>query len=234
MQELLKTLALAYQYPAAGSSKRLWERFAALPASSAKALLERFLNATSELTLSEREELYTRTLDLTPLTAPYIAYSVYGEDYRRGTFMATMNRELAKYQVDTSGELPDHLIPVLRYLAVIGSASMHDAHPQVAPEPLPELLELLEPALRQIHHTLKVLDKHNPYLTLIEATQQAVEPLCKEQVLAPKRAKSREQGVENTGPVASSPQPELRLPLVVTALGPLQSLSSLLKKGGLQ
>ena len=184
MQELLKTLAMAYTYPTPGSTKRLWERVAALPASPAKARLERFLNALSELTLSEREELYTRTLDLTPLTAPYVAYSVYGEDYRRGTFMATMNRELAAHQVNTAGELPDHLIPVLRYLAV-------------APEPLPELLELLEPALNQIHHTLKVLEKHNPYLMLVEATREAVEPISKEQ-----SAKSRE--LNSFGPLPSA------------------------------
>ena len=113
--------------------------------------------------------------------------------------MATMNRELAAHQVDTAGELPDHLIPVLRYLAV-------------APNPLPELLDLLEPALNQNHHTLKVLEKSNPYLMLIEATREAVEPLGKEQ-----RAKSRELN-------SLSPLP--------SALGPLQPLSSVLPKGG--
>lgn len=199
MQELLKTLALAYQYPTPGSTKRLWEQARLLPVSNTKTLLERFLSTVSELTLSEREELYTRTLDLTPLTAPYIAYSVYGEDYRRGSFMATMNRELAKHQVETAGELPDHLIPVLRYLAV-------------APEPLPELLELVGPALKQIQHTLKVLEKNNPYLMLIEATQQAVEPICREH-----RAESTELRKEIGVPLSSQP----------SALGLLQSLSSL-------
>lgn len=163
MNKFLETLALAYQYPTPGSTKTLWAALREQPAQAGKATLEHFLKAISELTLSEREELFTRTLDLTPLTAPYVAYSVYGEDYRRGSFMAAMNRELSGHFIDTAGELPDHLIPVLRYLAV-------------AEEPLPELLDLLGAALKQIEHTLRTLEPKNPYLLLISATQQAVEP----------------------------------------------------------
>nr|WP_243454924.1 nitrate reductase [Meiothermus sp. CFH 77666] len=160
---MLQTLALAYQYPTAGSTKALWERVNALPKARAKDLLERFLRVISELRLSEREELYTRTLELTPLTAPYIGYAVYGEDYRRGRLMAELNAAYLELGIDTAGEIPDHLIPVLRYLAV-------------ADPPLPELLQLLGPALHQIVHTLKTLEPKNPYLMLLEATLEAVKP----------------------------------------------------------
>lgn len=173
MKELLETLALAYQYPTPGSTKALWERVNRLPRSSSKTLLERFLKTFSELKLSEREELYTRTLDLTPLTAPNVGYAVYGEDYRRGRFMAELNREYTRLGVDGSNEIPDHLIPVLRYLAVTD-------------EPLPELLQLLQPALGQIHHTLKTLEPKNPYLMLLEATQEAVIPLVAKAATLPK------------------------------------------------
>lgn len=163
MDALLETLALAYQYPQPGSTKALWERLQGLPKSSAKNLLERFLELISELKLSEREELYTRTLDLTPLTAPNVGYAVYGEDYRRGRFMAELNAEYVKLEIDTSNEIPDHLIPILRYLSI-------------AKEPLPELLQLLEPALKKNIHTLKTLEPKNPYLLLLEATLEAVKP----------------------------------------------------------
>ncbi len=161
MKVLLQTLAHAYQYPTAGSTKALWERVDALPKTRAKDLLERFLKAISELKLSEREELYTRTLELTPLTAPYIGYAVYGEDYRRGRLMAELNAAYLGLGIDTAGEIPDHLIPVLRYLAA-------------AETPLPELLQLLGPALHQIAHTLKTLEPQNPYLLLLEGTFEAV------------------------------------------------------------
>ncbi|GIW24077.1 nitrate reductase molybdenum cofactor assembly chaperone [Meiothermus sp.] len=171
MVTLLETLALAYQYPQPGSTKALWERVKNLPPSRAKDLLGRFLQAISELKLSEREELYTRTLELTPLTAPYIGYAVYGEDYRRGRLMADLNAEYSRLGIDTAGEIPDHLIPVLRYLAE-------------AEQPLPELLQLLGPALHQILHTLKTLEAKNPYLLLLEATLDAVKPYTKQAVIA--------------------------------------------------
>lgn len=167
MDDLLTTLALAYKYPAPGSTKALWERVNVLPKTHSKLTLERFLRAFSELKISEREELYTRTLDLTPLTAPNVGYAVYGEDYRRGRFMSELNAEYARLEVDSSSEIPDHLIPVLRYLAV-------------AEQPLPELLQLLEPALNQIIHTLKVLEPKNPYLLLLESTLEAVKPYAKQ------------------------------------------------------
>lgn len=166
MNDLLTTLALAYQYPRFGSTKALWERAKDLPDSKAKELLERFLKAISELKLAEREELYTRTLELTPLTAPYVGYAVYGEDYRRGRLMAELSAAYTPLGIDTAGEIPDHLIPVLRYLSV-------------AKEPLPELLQLLEPALHQIIHTLKTLEPKNPYLLLLEATLEAIKPYLK-------------------------------------------------------
>jgi nitrate reductase molybdenum cofactor assembly chaperone NarJ/NarW len=166
MNTLLETLALAYQYPTPGSTKALWERVNNLPKSASKLHLERILKAFSELKLSEREELYTRTLDLTPLTAPNVGYAVYGEDYRRGRFMSELNAEYARLGIDSSREIPDHLIPILRYLAV-------------AEQPLPELLQLLEPALHQIIHTLKTLEPKNLYLLLLEATLEAVRPYAK-------------------------------------------------------
>lgn len=174
MNTLLEALALAYQYPQPGSTKALWERVKDLPKSRAKDLLERFLQAISELKLSEREELYTRTLDLTPLTAPNIGYAVYGEDYRRGRLMADLNAEYMHLGIDTAGEIPDHLIPVLRYLAV-------------AETPLPELLQLLGPALQQIIYSLKTLESRNPYLLLLEATLEVVK-LCTKQAAMPNQS----------------------------------------------
>lgn len=160
----LKTLALAFEYPRQGSLGVLWEQVRSLPYTPARLHLERFLKAVSELKLSEREELHTRTLDLSPLFAPYVGFAVYGEDYRRGAFMAALNRQMRGLGLELRGELPDHLAPVLSYLAV-------------APEPLPELMELLEPAIAAMLKTLKTLEPGNPYLHLLEAVRQAVREL---------------------------------------------------------
>jgi nitrate reductase delta subunit len=184
MNDLLTTLALAYHYPRPGSTKALWDELQDLPRSRAKNLLERFLKAISELKLAEREELYTRTLELTPLTAPYIGYAVYGEDYRRGRLMAELNAAYTELGIDTAGEIPDHLIPVLRYLAQVTT----DAPPSASQAPLPELLPLLEPALHQMIHTLKTLEPKNPYLLLLEATREAIQPISKGVPASPTQA----------------------------------------------
>lgn len=163
MPPLLEALALAYQYPRLQLLPLVEEKASQAPQSPGKKRLHEFLTAFSELSLAQREELYTRTLDLTPLTAPNVGYAVYGEDYRRGRLMAQLNAEYTRLGIDTANEIPDHLIPVLRYLAV-------------ARPPLPELIEVLEAALEQIGQTLRTLEPHNPYLPLLEATRLAVQP----------------------------------------------------------
>lgn len=175
----LKTLALAFEYPRQGSLGVLWEQAHSLPYTPAKLHLERFLKAVSQLKLSEREELHTRTLDLSPLFAPYVGFAVYGEDYRRGAFMAALSREMQGLGLELRGELPDHLAVVLNYLAL-------------TPEPLPELMELLEPALAAMCKTLKTMEPDNPYLHLLEAVRQAVRELP--------RAKAQDQAQRSSWP----------------------------------
>ncbi len=115
-----------------------------------------FFKAIQELSCSEWEELYTRTWDLNPLAAPYVGYQAWGDNYPRGRFLASLNRALLEAAVDSDGELPDHLIPVLRYLAAVT-------------EPLPELLEIFPAALERIISAVRRSDPANPYIHLLES-----------------------------------------------------------------
>jgi len=127
-----------------------------------KKMFDRFMQVITSFSLDEREELYTRTLDLNPLAAPYIGYQLWQENYKRGEFMAALNHEMKPLGVDKAGELPDHLIPVLRYLAV-------------AERPLPDLLEALPKALAKMRKDLKKAEAKNPYLYLLAAISQVFE-----------------------------------------------------------
>ena len=153
-------VAEALCYPAPGSLERLEIGWQNLPASAAKDDLGAFLNYIQQLTLGEWEELHTHTLDLNPPAAPYLGYQTWGESYQRGIFMAQLNREFVEAGVSSQGELPDHLVPVLRYL-------------DSTVQPLPELLEILEPAVRKITTELKKSDPNNPYLHLLKAVLSA-------------------------------------------------------------
>jgi len=127
----------AFCYPAPGSLERLEIGWRTLPASGAKDALGAYIKSIQLLSLGGWEELHTSTLDLNPPAAPYIGYQTWGESYQRGIFMANLNREYLAAGIGLEGELPDHLVPVLRYL-------------DSTDQPLPELLEVLEPAVRKI------------------------------------------------------------------------------------
>ena len=113
------------------------------------------------MTLAEWEELHTRTLDLSPPVAPYVGHAIWGETYKRGEFMASLKRAEDAESVDLEGELPDHLLPVLLYL-------------DVAAEPLPELVEVIGPALKRMRRDLEKAESKNPYVGLLDAIQAAV------------------------------------------------------------
>jgi nitrate reductase delta subunit len=166
MEKLLEALALALDYPLPGRLETLWRLWIECPRSGPKQKLERFLRQVEDLSLEEWEELYTRTLDLTPTTAPYVGFAVYGESYQRGEFLAALTRAFREEGVDPGSELPDHLANVLRYLAR-------------AKNPLPELAEILPQALATMHKTLKTLDAKSPYLLVLEAASEAVAGLVR-------------------------------------------------------
>lgn len=158
---MFETLAEAFRYPDPNRLPNLEQRRLSLPAAPGIQPLDRFIASVKTLTLSQWEEQYTHTFDLNPAVAPYIGFQVWGENYERGRFMSLMNRELHARQIDLDGELPDHLICVLRYLEVVDP-------------PLPEVMEVLVPALKRMHETLGKTQPENPYLDLLEAASLAV------------------------------------------------------------
>lgn len=154
-------LAEAFTYPRPGLLEELEHYVADWPPGSIRTALERFLAAIRPLSLAAWEELYTRTWDLNPLAAPYLGFHRWGESYARGDFMAQLNAAYRRWQIATEGELPDHLIPVFRYLAA-------------TEEILPQLVEVLPFALRAMYKALREADHDNPYLHLLEAAREAV------------------------------------------------------------
>jgi nitrate reductase delta subunit len=89
---------------------------------------------------------------------------VWGESYQRGSFLSRLNRSLYECDVDPDGELPDHLVPVLRYLAVAG-------------QPLAELCAALPQALERMSRALRKVEPRNPYLQLFAAVSHACQAL---------------------------------------------------------
>ena len=162
MMNAYDALAQGYKYPRPGHLEELQAAVDAMPSGSAKRSYQKFTDLLAHLTLSEWEELHTRTLDLSPLFAPYVGYITWGENYHRGAFMAAMNRAEHEAGVDPEGELSDHLDPVLRYLGRVA-------------EPLPELTAVVGPAISKMHQALKKAEPKNPYVHLLVATRRRVD-----------------------------------------------------------
>ena len=152
----LSLLAEALRYPRPGQIDELYTKITKLNGQFGNKTFAKFLAQIQSLSLSEQEELYTRTLDLSPLAAPYVGYQIWGESYKRGEFMAQLNHEMKVHKIDLEGELPDHLRPILQYLSISSS-------------PLPELIEVLEKSIKKMHDSLKKTEKDNPFLLLFDA-----------------------------------------------------------------
>ncbi len=158
-------VATGYRYPTPTSHETLTRAVADLDGQIGKHM-HQFVGAVGQLDLGEWEELHTRTLDLSPLFIPYVGYVLWGENYRRGEFMADLKRDMQRVGIDLHGELPDHLDPVLRYL-------------DATPSPLPDLMADLPKAIGIMRTTLKKAESVNPYRHLLAATADVVEQAVK-------------------------------------------------------
>jgi len=158
-------IADALRYPTPGLLEALRRSTEELADTETRVQMAAFVDRIGALSLAEWEELHTSTLDLAPAVAPYVGHAVWGDTYERGKFMAVLNHALTVEAIDAEGELPDHLIPVLRYL-------------NVAAEPLPEVVQRLAPALERMRGDLKKADPDNAYLRVIDAARATVRSIA--------------------------------------------------------
>jgi nitrate reductase molybdenum cofactor assembly chaperone NarJ/NarW len=65
--------------------------------------------------LDRMEEVYTRTFDLQGICHPYVGYHLFGNDSKRGMFMAGLKEHYEICEFSSGNELPDHLSTMLRF-----------------------------------------------------------------------------------------------------------------------
>ncbi len=159
-----EVIALGYRYPNPFHFGELEEAAETSLRGVVRHHMDEFLTEIETLELGKWEELHTATLDLEPKFVPYVGHVAWGENYRRGEFMADLKRDMERCGVDLLGELPDHIEPILRYLAATNA-------------PLPDLLEVLGESVSTMRSTLVKADSHNPYRHLLSATGGVIEDL---------------------------------------------------------
>ena len=157
-------VALCFRYPGPGALDGLRAAVGGLPGSSVERHLRRFIDEVAILDLGPWEELHTATLDLSPQFVPYVGHVAWGENYRRGAFMADLKVAMADVAVGLGGELPDHIEPVLRYVAATA-------------DPLGDLVEVLPSAVRTMRETLRAASPKNPYRHVLAAAEDVATDL---------------------------------------------------------
>lgn len=81
-------------------------------------ILRPFTKHFISLDVDGREELFTKTFDVQPICYLDLGYVIFGEDYKRGSFLLHMQEEQKRIGRDCSPELPDNLYHVLHLLTI--------------------------------------------------------------------------------------------------------------------
>ena len=125
--------------------------------------LTEFRSAINTLSLSDLQELYTRTFDLNPVCALEIGYHLFGENYKRGQFLASLRETEAPFDLSQEHQLPDYLPALLRLLTKLEDEELRGSL----------IGECLVPAIGKMLASLK--DTENPYRYLLECVRTTLQ-----------------------------------------------------------
>ncbi len=119
--EKYRQLAWLFEYPDAHTRPKITEITKMLPliSSEVSEAFDRFLEAFLPLSDHEREEYFVRTFEVEALTTMDLGFILFGEEYKRGAFLAMMQEEQLQTGNDTRHELADHLPNVMRLLPLM-------------------------------------------------------------------------------------------------------------------
>ncbi len=124
------------------------------------------------MSLIELQELYAQSFDLNPNCALEIGYHLFGEDYKRGEFLANLREAENAFELGQERQLPDYLPVLLRLLVRLDDDELRGALAGYC----------LIPGLKKIIAAFK---DQNPFVELIKAVLAALEEVTiEEQALA--------------------------------------------------
>lgn len=114
-----------------------------------------FQAAVKQKSLSQLQELYTAAFDLRPDCTPNLGYHLFGDDARRGVFLAELKGRMEARGMALGVELPDHIALLLQYLDLAEE------------ERFPVIEDCLLPAVKKMIEVLK--DSGNAYAYALRA-----------------------------------------------------------------
>jgi nitrate reductase delta subunit len=118
--QVLGLFADILDYPAPGLAGKAAECAALIGAAQpeAVALLESFRGFAEENSLGKLQEIYSGFFDLNSICHPYVGYQLFGENYKRSSFLIGLKKAYRTEGFEASAsEIPDRLSVVLRFVA---------------------------------------------------------------------------------------------------------------------
>jgi len=156
MTNIYERLADLLEYPASN-----WDF--KIAACADHGVLAKFRSGIAALTLSDLQELYTRTFDLNPVCALEIGYHLFGENYKRGEFLANLRETEAPFALGQENQLPDYLPVLLRLLTNLGQEELRSSL----------ISQCVVPGIEKMLSSFK--DPENPYRYLLEAVRTTLQ-----------------------------------------------------------
>ena len=160
MIDIYEQLADLLEYPDEGWTARV---------KSARGIRDRsgsindFVACVAALSHSNLQELYTRTFDLNPTCALEIGYHLFGENYKRGEFLANLRETEAPFDLGQENQLPDYLPVLLRLLTKLEDEELRESL----------VRECLIPAIEKMRTSFK--DSDNPYKFLLKGVSATLQ-----------------------------------------------------------
>ena len=78
-----------------------------------------FLSFVETTPLGRLEEVYTGTFDISPACHIFAGHILFGESFKRNTFMFGLAEEYQKHNFEAGKELADHIPLLLKFLATL-------------------------------------------------------------------------------------------------------------------
>jgi nitrate reductase delta subunit len=128
----------------------------ALQFPEAHAHLTDFQNAMARKSLGQIQETYTNAFDLRPDCTTNLGYHLFGDDGRRGLFLAELKDRMEARGMAPGFELPDHISLVLRYMHTIEEERSTLIEDCMLPA-ISRMVEILDATENPYKHALRAL-----------------------------------------------------------------------------
>ena len=118
-----------------------------------------FYREVENLPVVVLQEQYTRTFDLNPVCNLEIGYHLFGENYKRGIFLANLREMELAFVIHQARQLPDYLPLLLRLLVKLDDEELRgDLITECMLPALEKMLEAMSKAETPYHHLMKIVE----------------------------------------------------------------------------